>query len=284
MIHVEHLTKRYGAVTVVDDVSFDVAPGEAVALWGPNGAGKSTIMRCLLGASGFDGEVTIGGQDVRRRGKAARNMLGYVPQHLAFYDDLSVAETVALSAQLRRVEPDRGWRLLDELGLDDHLDKQVGALSGGMKQKLGIALALVADPPVLLLDEPTSSLDVAARESVLEVFEGLRDERRAIVLTSHHLDEVGVLADRVIAMDAGEVSLVCTAAELPARLGLRVSMHVTMHDDDVERALEVLASAGYSARHNTRGVLVEVGADQKGGALATLQQASLEVIDVDVWR
>lgn len=211
-------------------------------------------------------------------------MLGYVPQHLAFYDDLSVAETVALSAQLRRVEPDRGWQLLDELGLGDHLDKQVGALSGGMKQKLGIALALVADPPVLLLDEPTSSLDVAARESVLEVFEGLRDERRAIVLTSHHLDEVGVLADRVIAMDAGEVSLVCTAAELPARLGLRVSMHVTMHDDDVERALEVLASAGYSARHNTRGVLVEVGADQKGGALATLQQASLEVIDVDVWR
>jgi len=284
MISVEHLTKRYGQAVVVDDVSFDVAPGEAVALWGPNGAGKSTIMRCLLGATPFEGGIRLGGHDVRRRGKAARNLLGYVPQHLAFYDDLSVGETVVLSARLRRATPERGREVLGDMGLGEQWDKHVGALSGGMKQRLGIALALVADPPVLLLDEPTSSLDVAARESVLEVFEGLRDERRAIVLTSHHLDEVGMLADRVIAMEAGVVRLECTAAELPSRLGLRVSMHVTMLDEQVDRALEVLTDAGFTARHNSRGVLVEVGADQKGGALAALQRADLEVIDVDVWR
>lgn len=284
MITIEHLTKRYGAVTVVDDVSFEVAPGEAVALWGPNGAGKSTIMRCLLGATPFEGSIAIGGNDVPRRGKAARSLVGYVPQHLAFYDDLSVGETIALSSRLRRADIERGRQVLGEMGLAEQWTKRVGALSGGMKQRLGIALALIADPPVLMLDEPTSSLDVAARESVLEVFEGLRDERRAVVLTSHHLDEVGMLADRVIAMEAGAVRLECSAAELPSRLGLRVSMHVTMSDDQVPEALGVLQAAGFNARHNSRGVLVEVGADQKGGALAALQKAGLDVIDVDVWR
>lgn len=284
MIRVEALTKRYGKVTVVDDVSFEVSPGEAVALWGPNGAGKSTIMRCILGAVPYDGTVEVGGHDARRRGKAARQLLGYVPQHLAFYDDLSVGETVALSTRLRRVELERGREVLGQLGLGNEWDKRVGALSGGMKQRLGIALALVSDPPVLLLDEPTSSLDVAARRSVLEVFESLRDDRRAIVLSSHHLDEVGVIADRVIAMQSGRQILESTPGEFADRLGLRVWLHVMVEPDELERAVEVLRDAGYPARRNSRGLLVEVGAGEKGGALGALQQAGMDVIDVDVWR
>jgi ABC-type multidrug transport system ATPase subunit len=281
---VADLTKRYGRVAAVTDVSFDVSPGEAVALWGPNGAGKSTVMRCLLGTVPFEGTVEIGGHDVARRGKAARRLLGYVPQHLAFYDDLTVDETVRLSVRLHRVDLERGRVVIDELGLTDQWDKHVGALSGGMKQRLGIALALVSDPPVLLLDEPTSSLDVAARESVLEVFEGLRDNRRAIVLTSHHLDEVGVLADRVIAMEDGRIALVSDPGTLAERLGLRVWMHVVVAGGDVTRAVEVLVAAGYLARQNSRGLLVDVGAGEKGGALTTLQDAGMELVDVDVWR
>jgi ABC-type multidrug transport system ATPase subunit len=138
VIRVEGLTKRYGKVTVVDDVSFEVSPGEAVALWGPNGAGKSTIMRCILGAVPYEGTVEVGGHDARRQGKASRQLLGYVPQHLAFYDDLSVGETVALSTRLRRVELERGREVLGQLGLGNEWEKRVGALSGGMKQRLGI--------------------------------------------------------------------------------------------------------------------------------------------------
>jgi ABC-type multidrug transport system ATPase subunit len=284
VIRVEGLTKRYGKVTVVDDVSFEVSPGEAVALWGPNGAGKSTIMRCILGAVPYEGTVEVGGHDARRQGKASRQLLGYVPQHLAFYDDLSVGETVALSTRLRRVELERGREVLGQLGLGNEWEKRVGALSGGMKQRLGIALALVSDPPVLLLDEPTSSLDVAARRSVLEVFESLRDDRRAIVLSSHHLDEVGVIADRVIAMESGRQILESTPGEFADRLGLRVWLHVMVQPAQLERAVEVLKGAGYMARQNSRGLLVEVGAGEKGGALGALQQAGMDVIDVDVWR
>ncbi|MFZ1490617.1 MAG: ABC transporter ATP-binding protein [Ilumatobacteraceae bacterium] len=284
MIHVEKLFKRYGKTTVVSDISFDVAPGEAVALWGPNGAGKSTVMKCILGAIPYEGKVEVGGFDARRRGKAARQLLGYVPQHLAFYDDLTVGETVALSTRLRRVALDRGREVLGQLGLGDEWGKRVGALSGGMKQRLGIALALVSDPPVLLLDEPTSSLDVAARRSVLEVFESLRDDRRAIVLTSHHLDEVGVLADRVLAMDSGQCILESTPGEFAERLGLRVWLHVMVVPDELPRAVEVLSEAGYAARRNSRGLLVEVGAGEKGQALNALQHAGMDVIDVDVWR
>jgi ABC-type multidrug transport system ATPase subunit len=282
MIRVDHLTKRYGDVVVVNDVSFEVAAGEAVALWGPNGAGKSTIVRCILGLVPFEGTIEIGGHDIRRRGKAARDALGYVPQQLAFYDDLTIAETVDLSTRLRRVALARGRDTVGELGLADHWDKPVGALSGGMKQRLAIALALVADPAVLLLDEPTSSLDVAARESVLEVFEKLRDERRAIVLTSHNLDEVGVIAERVIAMEAGSMVLECEPSGLAERLGLRAVLHVLVAD--VPRAVDLLNDAGFVARKNSHGLLVEVPAGDKGRALNTLYDAGFEVLDMDVWR
>lgn len=284
MIHVESLTKRYGNVVVVDDVSFHVGPGEAIALWGPNGAGKSTIMRCLLGSIGFEGMITIGGLDVSRNGKAARRLVGYVPQHMSFYDDLSVIETVALSVKLRQADLDRGRDLLAQVGLGEHTAKKVGELSGGMKQRLGIALSLISDPPVLLLDEPTSSLDVASRASVLEVFEDLRDERRSIVLTSHHLDEVGVVADRVIAMEGGVQVLESAPEDLAAALGLRVLMHISVSGDELSRAFDVLTEAGIDVRSDSRGLLVEAVASEKGAALAQLSAAGIAVVDVDVWR
>lgn len=284
MISVQSLTKRYGQAVVVNDVSFEVGKGQAVALWGPNGAGKSTIMRCLLGSIEFEGTVSIGGFDVTRNGKAARRLIGYVPQHMSFYDDLSVIETVALSVKLRQADLERGRDLLDQVGLGEHTAKKVGELSGGMKQRLGIALALVADPPVLLLDEPTSSLDVASRASVLEVFEQLRDDRRAVVLTSHHLDEVGVIADRVIAMEEGVQVLESAPEDLAGALGLRVLMHISVGDDELTRALDVLSSAGMEVRSDSRGVLVEAIAGEKGEALAHLSEAGIAVVDVDVWR
>jgi ABC-type multidrug transport system ATPase subunit len=284
VISVQAVTKRYGERAALDAVSFDVGRGEAVALWGPNGAGKSTAIRCVLGAIRFEGSVRIGGFDVARSGKAARRLVGYVPQHLAFFDDLTVEDTVALSTTLRSVPLERGLDVLGDLGLADHRTKAVGALSGGLTQRLAIALALVADPPVLLLDEPTSSLDVAARESVLEVFERLRDQERSILLSSHHLDEVGVLADRVLAMDAGRITLEADPADLAAQLGLRAWLHVVLDTAAVSRALEVLGAAGFGARRNGRGVLVEVSAAEKAGALTCLAGAGLDVLDVDVWR
>lgn len=283
MIRVRNLTKRYGDVTVVDDVSFDIERGEALALWGPNGAGKSTIVRCILGLAAFEGTIEVGGLDVQQQGKAVRRLLGQVPQELSFYDDLTVGETIELSAGLRGLDAERALDVLGTVGLAEQWEKRVGALSGGMKQRLGIGLALLHDPPVLLLDEPTSNLDVAARESVVQLLEELRPDR-CVLLTSHHLEEVGMLVDRVLAMESGRVTLECEPTVLAERLGLRSWLHLVVPQEQMTKAQELLDEQGFVARSNSGGLLVEVSAQQKGAALAVLHDAGVAVLDLEVWR
>ena len=284
MIEIRGLTKRYGKTAVVDDFSTTVHPGESIALWGPNGAGKTTIVRCILGLVSYDGDVTVAGLDARTRGKAVRSMLGYVPQELSFYDDMSVIETLDFSASLRRITPDRVDEVLESVDLDGHHDKKVRELSGGLKQRLGIAAALLPDPPILLLDEPTSNLDATAREAAVALLDTLRDEGRSLVVTSHHLEEVGMLVDRVVAMESGKVTIECSPAELADRLGLRAWLHLVVPDGAIPAAVEVLRGDGFDAHRNAYGVLVEVSAQGKGRAIAALQDAHIGIVDLEVWR
>lgn len=284
MIQIEHLTKRYGGHAVLSDVTLQIDRGDTVALWGPNGAGKTTIVLCLLGYLTFEGTILVDGRDVREHGKAVRRSIGYVPQQPGFYDDLTVAETLGFSAALRKIGTDRARELLDQVGLGPHRDKQVGALSGGLKQRLGLAVALLPDPPILLLDEPTSNLDAAARQATIELLEGLRSEDRILVVTSHHLEEVSMLVDRVVVLDAGVVADECSPADLSQRLGLRSWLHVLLDPEHTDQALHVLADAGYTAQMNGRGILVDVAPAEKASAVAELTGAGIPVRDLEVWR
>lgn len=284
MIRIENLTKRYRRNVVLDGVSFTVADGEAVALWGPNGAGKTTIVRCILDLIRYDGTVEVNGLDARRRSKAVRRLVGYVPQELSFYDDFTILETLELSRRLRRLPSGRPAQVVELVALGDHVNKRVRELSGGMKQRLGVALALLADPPVLLLDEPTSSLDVAAREQMVRLIEGLRGPERSVLLTSHHVDEVGMLVDRVLAMEQGRIIEECPPSELAERLGLSSWLHVIMARSEVERAVEQLHASGFSAHPNSQGILVEVSAQRKAEALSCLRSSGIEIVDFEVWR
>jgi ABC-type multidrug transport system ATPase subunit len=206
MLAVAALTKRYGRFTAVDNVSFDVSPGEAVALWGPNGAGKSTLLKCLLGLLRFTGAVHIDGHDAVTAAKAARGRLGYVPQELAFYPEWSGREVLAFLAKLKRVAPGRVDVALAEVGLSAHGAKPIGSLSGGMKQRLALAAALLSDPPLLVLDEITSNLDANGREGLLNVLARLKASGKTIVFTSHRRDDVLRLADRVLVLERGRVA------------------------------------------------------------------------------
>jgi ABC-type multidrug transport system ATPase subunit len=284
VIELKGLTKRYGDLTVLDDVSLTVADGEAIALWGPNGAGKTTIVRSILGLIGYEGTIEVNGMDTRRRPKAARSLMGHVPQELSFYDDMTLVETLDFVARLRRIPVKRVDDALSLVHLSDHGEKRVRELSGGMKQRLGIASALLGDPPVLLLDEPTASLDVASRERMVELIEGLRTPSRSIILTSHDLGEVGMLVDRVIALSDGRIQQECEPSELADRLGIRSWLHLILTREDVERGLDLLAEVGLPAHANGTGLLVEVSAQRKAEALSTLQEGGVAVRDFEVWR
>ncbi len=215
MLTIQNLTKRYPrpgrawwsdeTVTAVDDLSFELPVGTSIALWGVNGAGKTTVLKCLLGLLASEGELHLNGYDLRRDGRTARRFLGYVPQELAFHNDLSVAESCRFYARLKNVGDERIPVVLAQVGLTGQEKKAVGALSGGMKQRLALALALLADPPVLLLDEPTSNLDEAPRDDFIDLLVGLRDAGKTLLFTSHYADEVTRLAERVLILRDGRL-------------------------------------------------------------------------------
>ncbi len=284
MIRVQDLTKRYSGTPVLRDVSLEIAPGESVALWGPNGAGKTTIVLCMLGFLHFDGDVEVFGKDVRRCGKEIRASIGYVPQQPSFYDDLTVAETLGFSADLRSIETARAEEVLALVDLEEHRGKPVGALSGGLRQRLGLAVALLGDPPILLLDEPTSNLDAAARQATVNLLEELRGGDRMLIVTSHHLEEVSMLVDRVVVLDDGVVVDECAPAELGERLGLRSWLHVLLDPDDVPVATSALTASGFNAHLNGRGVLVDVAPEDKAKAVEVISGAGVTIRDLEVWR
>src|SRR5262249_19764150 len=153
---------------------FEVRPGETIALWGPNGAGKSTILRCILGLLPFQGEIQVLGERCGPRGKASRRQIGYVPQEGWLHADRTIRETVHFFARLRNASPARADALISEWGLADVSRRTVQQLSGGMKQKLALVVALLSDPPVLLLDEPTSNLDARTRREFVGLLERLK--------------------------------------------------------------------------------------------------------------
>lgn len=284
MIEVSHLTKSYDGTVVVDDFSLNVATGDSVALWGPNGAGKTTVIRCLLGLVSYEGSITVEQLDARTRGKAVRSMIGYVPQELSFYDDMTVVDLLDYSASLRGIGQKRVDRVADELGLSAHQGKTVRELSGGLKQRLGLATALVPDPPILLLDEPTSNLDATARDAAIRLLEGLRHDGRTMIVTSHHLEEVGMLVDRVVAMESGRTVAECAPYDLAEELGIRAWLHLVTSGPRAADAVSVLQEAGFTVRQNSKGVLVEVSAQQKGHAVAALHAAGIPIEDLEVWR
>lgn len=224
IVQVKELTRTFGDLKAVDNLSFDVHTGEAVALWGANGAGKTTALRCLLHLMPFSGEVRIAGKNVKKEGKEVRRLVGFVPQELSFHDDLSVAETLTFYARLKKVAHGYDFTpLLNRLELRAHVQKPVRSLSGGLKQRLALALALISDPPLLILDEPTSNLDLRAREDFVRFLHDLRHDGKTLVFSSHRLEEVKAVADRVLLLESGRLALSGAPQVLAEELGELVS-------------------------------------------------------------
>jgi ABC-2 type transport system ATP-binding protein len=219
VIEVQGLTKRYDEATVVNGISFSVARGEIFGLLGPNGAGKTTTILMLLGLSDIsDGQARVLGFDPVREPLAVKRRVGYLPDQVGFYDNLSASDNLRYTARLmglaREERENRIAESLDHVGLRDVADRAVDTFSRGMRQRLGLAEILMKDAQIAILDEPTSGLDPQATAELLQIIRNLKTRNVTVLLSSHLLDRVQSICDRVALFNLGNIALLGTVAEL----------------------------------------------------------------------
>ena len=241
MIEVENLTKYYGPLPAVQEISFRALRGEILGFLGPNGAGKTTTMRILTGfmpPSG--GKATVAGFDVVEDSLEVRRRVGYMPETVPLYPEMAVTEYLEFMGSLRRVEKleERVDSVLEQLGLEDRATSFIGALSKGLRQRVGLAQALLHEPEVLILDEPTIGLDPAQIIEVRELIAGLRTNR-TVMLSTHILSEAQQVCDRVLIINRGRIVAEDTPANLQAQLAgaERVLVRAAAETAELTRAL-----------------------------------------------
>ncbi len=246
-IEVDGLTMRYGDVVAVDDISFTVPAGEFFGLLGPNGAGKTTTLETIEGLrEPTQGTVSIDGHDPSRREPELQRRIGVQLQSSSFFERLTAVEQLRTFGALYGVRASRLDELLEQVGLTEKADAQVEDLSGGQKQRLSIACALVHDPEVVFLDEPTAALDPQARRNLWDVLRSINGSGRTVVLTTHYMEEAEALCDRVAIIDHGRLLELDTPRALIAGLDAPTRIAVSPDALDVERAqaLPGVLSAG----------------------------------------
>ena len=285
VVRVVDLHKSYGAVRAVDSVSFEVAPGEVFGLLGPNGAGKTTTIEMLEGLLKPDsGSASVLGIDVTRHPDQLKQRVGVQLQTAALYPNLTVVELVDLfSSFYARRRPTN--ELIHELGLEERQLALSRELSGGQRQRLSIALALVNDPELIFLDEPTTGLDPQGRRSLWEQIEGLREQGRTILLTTHYMEEAERLCDRVAIMDHGKILEIGTVNELVTRHFRERTVRFATRPELIDTRLSTLPGVRRAAHEGDETVLYTAEVPQTVGALIKLgDELGLEPLDLAVRR
>ncbi|MCL4068042.1 ABC transporter ATP-binding protein [Pseudomonas sp. GX19020] len=239
---ISHLTKRFGPVEALSDVSLSVAPGQRVALLGHNGAGKSTMMKIILGLiPASEGEVTVCGT---APGSAlSRAQVAYLPENAAFHPALTGEEQTRHYLHLRGESPSLALDLLARVGLKDAAKRRIGTYSKGMRQRVGLAQTLIGHPRLLVLDEPTSGLDPVSRRDFYALLDGLAAEGASILLSSHVLTEVEARTDQILILAKGRIEAAGTLPSLRQQAELPVSFTLTPAEGYTSSLLESLSGA-----------------------------------------
>ena len=262
VIEVDNLRKEYGSVVAVDDISFGIKAEEIFALVGPNGAGKTTaveLLECLRTPTA--GTAKVLGMDIVEETRAVKSHIGVVPQSFETFGRLTVRENIALIRGLydegRSVD-----EVIDELDLTEYADTRFSTLSGGWQRRTGIAMALVSDPEVLFLDEPTTGLDPAARRTTWEQIERLTDLGTTVVLTTHYMEEVEELADRAALLVDGGLEAIDTVSNLVDNYAGEVKLVVQTEGIDAESVEETLRANATDVLYTDAGNIVGLFDDQ----------------------
>jgi len=295
VISVSHLSRTFGSVTALDDISFEVSQGEVVGLLGPNGAGKTTAMRILTGyLPATRGAVSVAGFDVMNRSIEVRRRIGYLPESVPLYRELRVEEMLAFHASLHRISRVEARRripeVLERVGVRDRARQLVGNLSRGLRQRVGLAVALLPAPAVLILDEPTSGLDPLQRIEVRTILRELA-HKHTVLVSSHILPEIEAVCPRVIIVHKGRIAADGTREELVRTLA--GSSHLRLEavlGADAPNAVRLLAAipgvravrdCGRAGIHQQFELVCESDLREEAGALARVRGWALRELS---WR
>lgn len=252
MIEILNLTRRFGLFTAVDDISFSVPRGEVLGFLGPNGAGKSTTMRMIVGfLRAHAGTVRVGGFDVQKQPIKAKELIGYMPEGAPGYPDMMPRTFLDFAATIRGLRGKAKQRAIDgaiaKLGLEPVLNQPIETLSKGFRRRVGVAQAILHDPPVLILDEPTDGLDPNQKYQVRTLIREMAAEK-AIVISTHILEEVNAVCDRAIIIDHGKVVADGTPSELEMRSKYHNAVTISIATDVAKEAEKVLKALPKVAR------------------------------------
>ena len=263
MIEVEHLTKYFGDFIAVEDVSFDVQPGEIVGFLGPNAAGKTTTMRIITGfMPPSEGTVRVAGYDILRNSLEARREIGYLPETVPLYTDMTVRQYLGFMGSLRGMsdaaKKQRTGYVIERMRLEDYADTFIGRLSKGFRQRVGIAQAILHDPKVLVLDEPTIGIDPVQVVETRELIKSLGREH-TVVLSTHILPEVSMICERVVVINEGRIVAVDKPENLSVRLrgSEQVKLEVRGPERDVANRLRQVEGVRQVNRRRVDGNIYE---------------------------
>lgn len=275
LLRVEGLIKSYGTRRAVDGVSFQVQAGQTVGLLGPNGAGKSTTVSMLCGLLRPDaGQVLLDGQSVTTGVSPVKRRIGLVPQDLALYEDLSAHENLRLFGALYglkgRALNERIERVLGLVNLLDRARDKPATFSGGMKRRLNIAAALLHDPDLLILDEPTVGVDPQSRNAIFDTLEALQAQGRALIYTSHYMEEVERLADHIVIIDHGKVLADDSPAALHRKLAAKALLRVELAEPAGPSLLDGLRSQAGVTALASAGAALDIGLTDNADAVPLL--------------
>lgn len=276
LIEVENLTKAFRDIVAVNDVSFNLCKGETLALLGPNGSGKTTTLKCLVGlATPTSGKMTVGGFDVERDARQARSLVSYLPQRVSFHDNLTAREVMEFYCRLRRVPTRRVAELFDTstFHFNGFSNRPVGEFSGGMIQRLGLAVACLPDAPILILDEPTVSLDPEGAIQFREFLGSLKQQGKTILFSSHMLGDVERLADRVGILVGGKLVALEAIDSLREGLMRQSRMRVLLNAPDERFVVAAKCAGAVEAFMTGNSLVVAAPAEARLAILDAIQDA-----------
>ena len=279
MLEISHVSKNFGRVRVLHDVTFDVKDGSSCLLIGSNGAGKTTLIKSIVGLLNFSGEIRVDGLDARSDRKRARERIGYVPQAFNFYDKLAVEEEANLMARLKGLSAASTKGSLQLMGLWDARRRRVGELSHGMRQRLAVALGLINDPPLLIFDEPLSSIDLKGRLDFESMMRRLAKMGKTLLISTH-LPGLSGSVEQTVVIDSGRVVAGGSPRDLLAGLGSKDKVYLKLPNSAKDQAKQALEDLKFDVKTEGEWLLISADPALKSQIIDAMTERGFEIQDI----